>query len=542
MVKSGKNKQVNVAQAISVVSQLYQQGRLSEIVAQESRLLKAFPKAPAIALILGAAHAGLGAIEAAMRQFHRAVKLNPLLTDGYNNLGVLLNDQNHIAPAVKCFARALMVSPGAAAGRYNLGLALQKTGADAAAMRSYQYALVADPLMQTAYYNLGNAHYRSGAFDAGIGSFQKRLLIQPGFFKAYNNLGSSFNDTGSVEPALQQFDRALMLQPKDPETHHNRSLALLKKGDFATAWHVSDWRWLRPGARHLKPDFAHPEWAPDTPYRRLLLWAEQGIGEEILFASVIAELRALCDQLIVLVDPRLAPLMARSVPDDIVFRARGDSVPASDYDAQISMVTACKYLRCNPAQIMAVPRGYLHADPVQARRLRSAIFETAGGQVPIASGGKQIIGLSWRSVSPDTGAIKSMQLLDLVAALAHPKAVFVSLQYGDTQSERQQVKQATGQDVIDLAMIDNYQDLDGLAATIMACDKVVSIANITADLAGALGQNVDVLLSRRTDWRWQLDSDHSIWYPSAQLYRRGTAASWQSTLDRLKADFWAAMD
>ena len=111
-----------------------------------------------------------------------------------------------------------------------------------------------------------------------------------------------------------------------------------------------------------------------------------------------------------------------------------------------------------------------------------------------------------------------------------------------TQSERQQVKQATGQDVIDLAMIDNYQDLDGLAATIMACDKVVSIANITADLAGALGQNVDVLLSRRTDWRWQLDSDHSIWYPSAQLYRRGTAASWQSTLDRLKADFWAAMD
>ncbi len=533
---------VDLAPSVARLTRLYERGHLDMIAAQEAQLVAAFPKASAIALLLGAAQAGLGKTEAAIGHFRRSLEIDPLLLDAYNNLGVLLNSQNQIAPAVKCFVRALMVMPGSAAARYNLGLALHKTGAGEMAARHYRCATVADPLYRDAYYNLGISNHKIGAFAGAIDSVRKCLLLQPGFFKGYNNLASSLSDIGRVEEALRHFDRALVLQSDDPETHHNRGLALLKKGEFSAAWKACDWRWLRPGAAHIKPHLTAPEWHPETPSRRLLLWAEQGVGDEILCASVIPELRAQCEQLTVLADRRLIPLMARSSPADVVFQARTEGFSDAGFDAQISIVSAGKYLRASTARIQAVPQGYLRADPTQTGRLRAAIYRAAAvPDTAQAIGRPRICGLSWRSESKDTGSLKSLSLAALAAAVAHPQLIFVNLQYGDTLGERQQLKLATGIDVIDLPMVDNFKDLDGLAATISACDMVVSIANVTADLAGALGADLKVLLAQRSDWRWQLAGPESIWYPSAHLYRRGAAASWQAVLDQLQHDINVAL-
>ena len=130
------------------------------------------------------------------------------------------------------------------------------------------------------------------------------------------------SDETEVPAAIRQFRRAITAQPDDPEAHHNLGLALLKNGDFEAAWPAYEWRWRRPVFADALPRFHQPQWRPGAP-GRVLLWAEQGLGEELLFACLINPLRALSAELIVNLDARLIPLLRRGTAPDIDYRPRG---------------------------------------------------------------------------------------------------------------------------------------------------------------------------------------------------------------------------
>jgi hypothetical protein len=157
--------------------------------------------------------------------------------------------------------------------------------------------------------------------------------------------------------------------------------------------------------------------------------------------------------------------------------------------------------------------------------------------------GKLTIGLSWRSLNDKLGAARSLALADLVGALTTKDSQgfdpgrfnFVNLQYSSTQEELDWVKEHLGVEVINFEDLDNYSDIDGLAALIDACDAVVSIDNSTVHLSGALGKKTFVLLPYSSDWRWGLNAPVSYWYPSVHLFRQATPGEWTAPLCSLQA-------
>ncbi len=151
----------------------------------------------------------------------------------------------------------------------------------------------------------------------------------------------------------------------------------------------------------------------------------------------------------------------------------------------------------------------------------------------------RVIGLSWKSAAPATGAARSLGLEELVSALssAGQKVRFVNLQYGDVESELRGVSERLGIEVYSESEVDNREDLEGLAGLIEACDEVVSVGNATAHLAGALGKKTLVLLPYVAGWRWLHEGDRCPWYDSVTLLRQSRQGEWHDALAKLRIAF-----
>ena len=112
----------------------------------------------------------------------------------------------------------------------------------------------------------------------------------------------------------------------------------------------------------------------------------------------------------------------------------------------------------------------------------------------------------------------------------------VNLQYGDVTDEIIKLKDDHGIEVTQVPDVDNRNDIDGLAALIMACDEVISIDNATVHLSGALGAKTKILLPFNRNWQWGTSGSSSYWYNSVELYRQQSADDWKKVLEQLKAN------
>jgi len=235
------------------------------------------------------------------------------------------------------------------------------------------------------------------------------------------------------------------------------------------------------------------------------------VGDEVMFGSMLGDFRSCVGKLLVQLDRRLIPLFKRSLPDDVEFFERGTVVPEDRYDSHIAIGSLGQYLRPTLESFEGKGGKYLWADPERIQAMREWLSVKEG---------ERVIGLSWRSSNPETGAARSLALKDLVKSLQAPGVRFVNLQYGDVSAEIEALERDEGITVLQCPGLDTTDDLDGLAALIEACDEVVSIGNATAHLAGALGKKTTVLLPKAPSWRWLAEGESTPWYTSVALMRR----------------------
>jgi len=244
-----------------------------------------------------------------------------------------------------------------------------------------------------------------------------------------------------------------------------------------------------------------------------------------MFGGLLREFEGLCGEMLLQVDRRLMGLFGRALPGVRVFE-RGQRVPEEYYDEQIPLGSLGKWLRPTRESFEGKGGRYLSAREGYGKRLRS---ELGVGE------GERLIGLSWRSASAETGAVRSVSLRELVGALGGGVGGvrFVNLQYGDVREELEELHRERGVEVLSHGGIDNREDLEGLAGLIEGCDGVVSVGNATAHLSGALGQRTWVLLPYVAGWRWLHEGSRCPWYQSVRLYRQSEQGSWMRVLDRL---------
>jgi len=307
--------------------------------------------------------------------------------------------------------------------------------------------------------------------------------------------------------------------------YHNKSLVYLSRQDYERGWECYEWR-FKTQKQLLRFDLKLPQWQGRSSDKRLLIWGEQGVGDQVLFGGLLPELAAYAQDKQVALDGRLVPLFERSMPG-LKFMDIGQLRDANGFEEQIAMGSLPRLLRSSRQSFEKVRSPYLVADPHRVGELRELV------QRP----GKRVCGVSWSSKRGDVGQGKSISLAQMLVPLADLGLHFVNLQYGDKAEELAALEREHGIEVQAVEQVDNFNDIDGLCALIEACDVIVTTSNTTVHLAGALGKQTLLLLpqGRSRLWYWGEGQSRSIWYPSVSMYAQQNIGDWQHPLAEIKA-------
>jgi tetratricopeptide (TPR) repeat protein len=466
----------------------------------------------------------------AICDFDRALIYRPDDVDTLKARGNTYRKSKSLKNALMDFNRIVILRPNCSESFLNRGAVFSESEEFYRAIDDYNTALSLDPLNTGALNNRASAYEALCHFAAALFDYNRAIALKPDFAEAYNNRGITFGYLKKFKQSFKDFDKAISLKPDYAEAHTNKFSHYILNFNFNLSWPFYEWRWRNKNQSTNFLDSSKPLWGGETG-KRVFLWAEQGVGDEIMFSSMLKEVYAASSQLIVQCDQRLIPLFKRSFNDDIIYNHNRDEISEDAYDFHIPMGSLPGIFRPSLKSFKKGSQPFLRFELKKANSLRQKILNDPE---------EKLIGISWKSKSILPGSLKrNISLNDIVHYINMPKTKLLSLQYGDVSKEIMQLKKETGIDVIQIDEIDNYADIDGLAAIIGACDQVVSIDNATVHLAGALGADTRVLLPYNRDWRWGVSGTTSYWYDSIRLYRQNEPNDWETTLKILREELTA---
>ncbi|MFM9971066.1 MAG: tetratricopeptide repeat protein [Burkholderiales bacterium] len=481
----------------------------------------------------GVTQQDLGRLQDALASFDKIIEINPAYVAAYINRGNTLQKLKRFDEALASHERAIQLQPANAEAHYNRGNALKDLSRLDEALASYDQAIALTPDEPKFHVNRGATLQQLGRLDDSMLCFDTAIALRADYAAAYSNRGVALHQLRRKDQAFANYAKAIALNPNHVHAHFNLALLCLAVGDLSRGWAEFEWRWKTDDYLDRAPVVPAPMWNGERLDGRLLVRNEQGVGDEIFYAGMFAKLCDYAKALTVCVDVRLLPLFRRSF-EGIEFVSPSMLTQELTFDAQTSMGSLGRHLRKNIDAIDAPAAGYLRADSARARDLRARL---AGEK-------KKICGLSWVSKSPASGANKSMRLSDLEPLLRLPGFDFVDLQYGDNNAEIELLEATRAVRINRIPEIDNFNDIDGLAALIEACDVVVTVSNTTAHLAAAMGKRVFIMLpySPGLLWYWHFDREDSPWYPSARLFRQKSAGDWQGVVARVAKTLRESVD
>ena len=470
----------------------------------------------------------------AIQAYQDAIEINPNYSKAYNNLGSILKTQGKFEEAIQAYRQAIKNSPSYSQAHNNLGIALSDQGKLEEAIQAYQNVLKINPNHLEACNSLGIVLKDLGKLEESVQAYQNAIKINSNHGPTYNNLGNALRDQGKLEKAVQAYKQAIEINPQFPEAHHNLGTSLFLAGDFENCWKHYEWRWQCPNThlslkeRHLPQRRWEGSELTDTS---ILVWAEQGVGDQITFASMFPSLLQAGAKVIVECEQRLIPLFKRSFPE-IRFYPQESLPHAQLFDTninyQIPMGSLGRWFRADQDSFSRNKQSYLKACPEETEKRRRKYQELSNGSM--------LVGISWKSAGPDQSwsESRSIPLNDYWASvLSYEDCYFINLQYGDVKRELELLKLETGLAIYSDQEVYALEDLDNFAAQVSALDLVISIDNTTVHIAGALGQRVWTLLPHIPYWRWMRDGEDTLWYKNMRLFRQDHIGDWSGVFQQV---------
>jgi tetratricopeptide (TPR) repeat protein len=515
----------NLAEAHVNLGNIQQaQGKLEEAVASHERAMALKPEFAEAFFNHANALQTLGKLEEAVASYQRALTLKPGMAEFHSNLGNALLAQNKLDDAEACYAQALTLKPDYAEAWYNLGNLRQAQDRLAEAAACYERAIMLKPQLAEAHYNLGNTLHTLDRLAEAAAGFERALALRPEYAEAHYNLGCVLEDLGRLDEALARMARALEIKPDYPQARFGQAIAQLRSGDFATGWRNYECRWK--SLDHDTPwrAYTEPMWTgEELDSGRLLVWGEQGIGDQIQFAGLIPDAVRTGNRIMLDCDARLKPLFARSFPGVEVVTGCGPAeAQETGIVAHLPAGSLPGFFRTTEAAFAATSTPYLKADPVKRKRFRADYGD-----------GRRLIGLAWHTRNQKTGRKRRIDLGKFAPLFALSGIRWISLQYGDFDDLEQQAVAAEAPLLIDRS-VDQFTDIDRFAAQIAAMDQVITIDNSTAHLAAALGRPVWLLAPLAADWRWLESRSDSPWYPTLRLFRQQKIGDWEPVIESVR--------
>ena len=458
----------------------------------------------------------------AKKQLLMLIANNPGNVQGWNLLGIVSHRLGEMDDAIQAFQKSSEIDPENFDSYNNQGVLFLELGKNHDALNALQHALRIEKSNASAWCNLAQVQGRLGKTEEAIRSAQTALSVKPNYPSALNVLSAALLVIGLEEDAQKYLERALALDPSLVEAKVNLSKVCFLKEDYSQSFDLYESRWATKDFENVWREDTKEIWKGQRT-DSVLLWAEQGLGDEVMFASIFNDVAHLCDKVIVECDERLIRLFSRSFGNQFSFVKRGSDIDRDAYQFQLPVGSLPQLFRRNSRQFTQNQKKYL----IEPERDIYEIEEIKKERIS-----RPVVGLSWRTTNKaQDGVRRNIDLVDVVRALGDMNLEMVSLQYGDVGDEIKRAQQQCGSIVSEINQIDCFSDIDGLAALISQCDHVITIDNSTAHLAGALGKRSSVLLPLGHEWRWGSQTDSVPWYSSITPFRNKNAESWDDVLE-----------
>ena len=500
--------------------------------------------------LLGSLLGETGRLTEAQQYLQQALATRPGFVDAHSALGNVFLLCGNSDAAMACYGAAIILDPLNALAHSNLGLAYQALGDHAGALAAFERAHELAPGLSGLIRNLtierlileryaqSESHLRqlltvqpddfdvllSLAFtlqkmhrpEEALGYYQRARLQKSADPELLNNLGIVLQDLGRLDEAVDCYDLAIAAKPGFELARWHRTLCRLLQHDFSSGWLDYDVR-LQSKDRIHRP-VAYPVWAgSDVSALRLLVYGEQGLGDEIMFASCLPELIASCRRCVIECSEKLLPLFRRSFPAAEVHA----TTPAEELpvDAQIAMGSLPQYLRRKLGDF-PYHEGYLLADPARRAAWRKRLDALGVGPK---------IGISWQGGTHKTRApLRSIPLAQWTPLLELEGLHFVDLQYTDCEEEIAAFTEKTGVRIHRWREV--RDDFEETAALVAELDLVISVCTTVIHLAGALGKPVWIMTPFSPEWRYGFQGETMPWYPSSHLFRQSAYGQWQPVI------------
>src|SRR5512132_1118032 len=469
-----------------------------------------------------------GALDLLSRAAELFPDLSPLQVE-FGNLSLMQGD---VAAAEAAYRRAIATNPKDAAAHVGLGNALRDKDEPQQAIAAYRRAAELAPRLAPIWHNLGLVLREVGRYEEAVAAYDRALATEPDRCATWYNKANALTAAGRYMDAIASYEEALRLKPDYPEAIFSQSMALLLSGDFAQGWDLYEARWR---ARTFASPYRFaglPRWQGDSlSGKHLLVWAEQGIGDEIRFLSVLGEILGQARAVSYVGEQRLNELLARAFPSLLLpERAGHDRDPASSgFDLQTPVGSLARFHR-RSLDAFSEPRPFLAPDPELRDRW---------GQWLQMLGAGAKIGISWR-----TGRNARLKQARYVSMdewgrfLADMPARWICLQYDDCDDDIATFARRFGAVVHVTPGLDRRDDFEGMAGLYAGLDAVVAAPNTVADLAGALGIPCWVV-AHSPHWPWGVwpceDGRGQPWYANLTMVDARAVGGWRAAFAEVAA-------
>ena len=361
--------------------------------------------------------------------------------------------------------------------------------------------------------NIAKVYLDKKNFEKAAEYLSKALQIEQKNYLIHLNLGILYKNLNQLEKAKDHYNKSISLNPQSYDAYLFKSLIELSENNFNEGWNNYEFRWFKQAERiHIKK----PRWDGKTSNQEIIIWGEQGLGEQILFSSIIPECEKIFKKIILVIDEKLKLIFQESFPNIKVFTPH-EEWSKEHFDCHLPIGSLGKFFR---KELPSFPKSnnYLTIVPKNSNKQ------------------KLQCGLSWRSINSVEGDLKSISLEKLLPILKNENINFFNVQYTDEKNNVDIFNQQNNLKIINLEDLDPFNDLYHLCQYLKSFDLLLTISNTTAHLAGALGIPTILMLPKNIGklWYWANSTNNqSLWYPTVKIFKQNEENDWDSVISEI---------
>jgi len=358
--------------------------------------------------------------------------------------------------------------------------------------------------------NIAKVYMEEKNFEEASKYLGKALQIEQNNFLIHLNLGTLYKNLNQLDKAKDHYNKSISINPKAYDAYLYKSLIELSENNFLDGWKNYEFRWFKQAERI---SITRPKWDGKKLNQKIIIWGEQGLGEQILFTSILPELGQSFEKIILVIDEKLKLIYQESFPNIKIFTPE-EAWSIEEFDCHLPIGSLGKFFR-NDVKSFPNRNNFLKTNAINDYGI------------------KLKCGLSWKSINSVEGDLKSIELENLLPILKNENLEFFNIQYTNEKKNIDQFNQKYNLKIQNIHDLDTFNDLHSLSKYLKSFNFIITISNTTAHLAGSLGVPTLLMLPKNIGklWYWNNSIDSkSLWYPSVRIFKQNVENDWDTVI------------